>query len=209
MGHYNFSGALAASRAAIWADIVGHVCDMAYEKRGYGYTIVEEAPIALQRECVDYLVTLKSMVYSGDTYQLPIELKTDKNEPKNIVVERYNSIESSKPGWPFKPITVHTQRLMTVFIDGTVFFPYLDTYQCWLHENVARWDVEVGKEGSSYRRILLPNPGYTTASYLIPLPEVRQAMGDACFYQLEGEWLAAAQAAIRRTSEANELFLGA
>lgn len=187
--------------------IVGHVNELAYGARGYSVAKVEHGPNHLQGHCVDYCVTLESARNSSESFDLFVELKTDKNPARNIAVERWNSVETKKVGWPFKPIEVHSQRLMTVFGDGTVFYPYLDAYQCWLFDNVDRWDTEISSGSTTYRSIYLPNLGYTTEVYLVPFAEAEDALGAGCIYQLADEWLALARDAALATSAANARWL--
>jgi hypothetical protein len=204
----DFEAALIASEHPVWQDIVSHVYEAFYGPRGHEVLSVTPVAKPLQAHVVDYSVALKSP-YTGETIESLCELKVEGFPANNIVVERWSIVEAGKEGWAFKPVDIHTQRLLTVFEDGTCFFPFLDDYKCYLTSGPLRKYDDARASGlpPPYRTLTPSSKDergtWTTESFLLPVSELRAEFGKRPFYKLEGDWASLAYDAVQTIKTAN------
>jgi hypothetical protein len=117
-----------------------------------------------QRQGIDRSVVL------GNGKTLWIDEKVRFTTYEDIVLEEWSSWERKVPGWVAKPLFADYIAYAIAPLGKCFVLPVLQLQQAW------RVRGELWR--SLYRRIPVPNAGYTTVCWAIPVPVLFQAIGD-------------------------------
>ena len=118
-----------------------------------------------QRGGIDRVITLGS----GKT--LTVDEKVRDSDWPDILLEYWSSKERRTPGWVAKDLACD-------FI-AYAFIPSETCYLLPFHSLRAAWRDNHKKWVKQYRKVEAKNPGYTTVSVPVPIPELLSALNDS------------------------------
>ena len=126
-----------------------------------------------QESGIDRVITLAS----GKTITVDEKVR-DKDWP-DILLEYLSNVERKRPGWVVKDLACDFLAYAFVPTSTCYLLPFPTLRTAW-RKNGQRWVDNARAAQRGYRIVDAWNePGYTTRSVAVPIPEVMQALSNA------------------------------
>lgn len=125
-----------------------------------------------QRAGIDRYVDL------ADGTSIKIDEKVRAKDYPDILLERWSSRESQKPGWMQKSLSCDFIAYAFIPTETCYLLPFQVLRRVW-REQGREWIAKAEARADGFAVVLAENPTYTTESIAVPIPVLLDAIRDA------------------------------